>query len=46
LGRGLLRGDVVFLGSVIPPQKVMNARFTVTFDDGRSALTDFVRASD
>jgi 2-keto-4-pentenoate hydratase len=46
LGRGLLRGDVVFLGSVIPPQKVKNARFTVTFDDGRSALTDFVGASE
>ncbi len=45
LGRGLLAGDVVFLGSVIPPQKVTNARFTVTFEDGRTVMTNFVGAS-
>lgn len=46
LGRPLSSGDVIFLGSVIPPQKVTNARFTVRFDDGSEAMADFVGTSE
>lgn len=41
LGRGLLAGDVVFLGSVIPPQRVFPASFAVTLADGRSVTATF-----
>jgi len=41
LGRGLRAGDVVFLGSVIPPQPIVAGDFRVTFADGRGVNAVF-----
>jgi len=41
VGRGLLAGDIVFLGSVIPPQKVVNGKFSVHLAAGGSVEVQF-----
>lgn len=40
-GRGLLAGDVVLLGSVIPQQRVFPASFAVSLADGHSVTATF-----
>lgn len=40
-GRGLCAGDVVFLGSVIPPQEVHEGEFRVSVDEGAEIRVQF-----
>ncbi|MBL6835002.1 MAG: hypothetical protein ISQ77_06590, partial [Candidatus Nanopelagicales bacterium] len=44
LGRGILAGDVVFLGSVIPPQPIREKRLEIHFLDGRGVSATFTRS--
>ena len=41
LGRGLLAGDIVFLGSVIPPIPVVAGEFSVAFQEGNGIAVRF-----
>lgn len=41
VGRGLLAGDIVLLGSVIPPQKVVNGVFSVLVSTGEAVEVQF-----
>ena len=44
LGRGIRAGDVVFLGSVIPPQPIREGMFDIHFLDGRGVSATFTRS--
>lgn len=45
VGRGLRAGDIVLLGSVIPPQEVVNGNFSVHLGTGEGVEVQFEGAS-